>query len=92
MLNAQTWWGAFDYDGIYLTTNSGASWTKQTSVGPGGMWLFGIDYYDRDQVIIVGQSSSSKTGKIIKTSNGGDLWELKYSAKAWMNKVCFIKD
>ncbi len=91
MLDALTWWGAFDYDGIFITTNGGASWTKQTSVGPGAMWLFGIDYYDRDHAVIVAQSSVSLTGKIMKTSNGGDLWELKYLARTWLNKVSFIK-
>lgn len=34
MLDAQTWWGAFDYDNIFMTTNSGNTWTKQTSAGP----------------------------------------------------------
>lgn len=92
MLDAQTWWGAFDYDNIWITNNSGVSWTKQASVGPGGMWLFGIDYYDRNLAIIVAQSSSSWTGKIIKTSNGGNIWELKYQSRAWLNKVSFIKD
>ena len=92
MLNAQTWWGAFDYDGIFITTDSGASWTRQTSVGPGGMWLFGIDYYDRNLAIIVAQSSMSLTGKIIKTSNGGSIWELKYHSRSWLNKISFIKD
>ncbi|TRZ75256.1 MAG: hypothetical protein D4R97_02740 [Bacteroidetes bacterium] len=92
MLDAQTWWGAFDYDGIFITTNSGASWTKQTCVGPGAMWLFGIDYYDKDLAIIVAQSSVSNKGKIIKTANGGVLWELKYLSRSWLNKVSFIKD
>lgn len=92
MLDAQTWWGAFDYDGIFITTNSGVTWTKQTSVGPPGMWLFGIDYYNRDQAVIVGKSSHSPIGKIIKTSNGGNLWELKYQTRSWLNKVSFVKD
>ncbi len=92
MLDFQTWWGAFDYEGIYITTDSGASWTKQTSVGPGAMYLFGIDYYDKDLAIIVGQSSVSLLGKIIKTDNGGGLWELKYLSRSWLNKVSFIKN
>lgn len=92
MLDAQTWWGAFDYEGIFITTNSGASWTKQNSVIPGGMWLFGIDYYDRNLAVIVAQSSMSATGKIMKTSNGGNNWELKYHSRSWLSKVSFIKD
>ncbi|MCK9422279.1 MAG: hypothetical protein M0Q38_06760 [Bacteroidales bacterium] len=92
MLDAQTWWGAFDYDGIFITKDGGASWTKQTSEGPGGMWLFGIDHYDRNLAIIVAQSSLSLTGKILKTSTGGNIWELKYHSRSWLNKVSFIKD
>jgi photosystem II stability/assembly factor-like uncharacterized protein len=92
MLDSRTWWGAFDYDAIFITADGGASWTKQASAGPPGMWLFGIDYYDRNLCIIVGQGSESKTGKIINTSNGGALWNLRYFADAWINKVSFIKN
>jgi len=92
MLDAQTWWGAFDYDGIFITADGGTSWTKQSSAGPGGMWLFGIDYYDRNLAIIVAQSSMSFTGKILKTSDGGRLWELKLHSRTWLNKVSFIKN
>ncbi|MEI7896807.1 MAG: YCF48-related protein [bacterium] len=92
MLDAQTWWGAFDYDGIYITADSGTSWAKQSSAGPGGMWLYGIDYYDRNLAVIVAPSSSTPNGKIIKTSNGGNLWELKYSSRSGLFKVSFIKN
>ena len=85
-------WGALDYDGVFLTRNSGTSWLKQNSAGPGAMWLFGIDYYNGERAIIVAESSSSKTGKILTTSNGGDLWELTYNASSWIKKVSFIKD
>jgi photosystem II stability/assembly factor-like uncharacterized protein len=92
MLDAKTWWGAFDYEGIFLTSNSGATWTKQPSAGPGAMWLFGIDYYDRNLALIVAESSMSPTGKIIKTSNGGTTWELKYHSRSMLKKVSFIKN
>jgi photosystem II stability/assembly factor-like uncharacterized protein len=92
MLDAQTWWGAFDYDGIFITHNSGASWTKQNSAGPGAMWLIGIDHYDDRQAVIVGVSSMSAKGKLLTTSNGGDLWEVSYSSKSWLSKVSFIKN
>ncbi|MCX6245835.1 MAG: YCF48-related protein [Bacteroidetes bacterium] len=91
MLDAQTWWGAFDYDAIYITTNGGALWTKQVSAGPPGMWLFGIDYFDRNHAIICAPSSSSLTGKIITTSDGGTTWRLTYSARTWLNKVSSVK-
>jgi len=56
------------------------------------MWLFGIDYYDRNLAIIVAQSSMSFTGKILKTSDGGNLWELKLHSRTWLNKVSFVKN
>ena len=92
MLDAQTWWGAFDYDDIFITTDNGTSWTKQSSAGPGGMWLYGIDYYDRNLAVIVALSSDSPTGKIIKTSNGGKVWELKYNSRSGLFKVSYIKN
>ncbi len=92
MIDAQTWWGAFDYDGIYITSDGGTSWTNQSSSGPGGMWLYGIDYYDRNLAVIVAPSSSTPTGKIIKTSNGGKVWELKYNSRSGLFKVSFIKN
>jgi len=92
MLDSQTWWGAFDYDGIFETKDAGDNWLSQGSApGPKGMWLFGIDYYDHQLCVIVGESSMSNTGKIIKTANGGQLWELKLETHAQMHKVSFIK-
>lgn len=91
MLDGESWWGAFDLEGIFITENAGNSWEKQTSSGPGNMWLFGIDYYDKDHCVIVGWSESSELGKIIATLNGGKIWELQLETEAWMNKVSFIK-
>lgn len=90
MLNNQTWWGAFDYDYIGKTTNAGGTWTKQTSAGPGGMWLLGIDYYNNDIGVIVGESSMSLDGKILNTIDGGNTWELALSTDVHMYKVSFI--
>lgn len=91
ILDANTWWGAFDYEGIFITDNTGNSWNQQNSVPPSGMYLVGIDSYDYKLCVIVGSSSDSFIGKIIKTSDGGQLWELCIETDAWMNKVSFIK-
>ncbi|MCB2208140.1 MAG: photosystem II stability/assembly factor-like protein [Bacteroidetes bacterium] len=92
MLDATTWWGAFDYDEILRTDNSGEYWeTQGPAPGPQNMWLLGLDYYNKDLCIIVGSSASSNNGKIIKTGNGGQSWELKLETDAWMQKVSFIK-
>jgi photosystem II stability/assembly factor-like uncharacterized protein len=92
MLNPQTWWGAFDYDGIYLTQDNGISWIKQTSPPPLGMWLIGLDYYNSDLAVIVGVETSSLSGKIIQTTDGGNHWELKQTWDTWINKVSYIKN
>lgn len=92
MLDDHTWWGAFDFEGIYLTENSGADWIRQTSAGPGGTFLVGIDHYDRQHAIITGISSVSLDGKILVTSDGGITWELALTSRAWLNKVSFIKN
>jgi photosystem II stability/assembly factor-like uncharacterized protein len=94
MLDAQTWWGALDYDNIGITNNGGSSlWTNQgPAPGPSGMFLLGIDYYDKDLCIIVGGGAGwPPAGKIIQTSNGGQLWELGLTTGAQMQKVSFIK-
>jgi len=92
MLDAQTWWGAFDYDGIYITENFGNSWINQGPAPPPlNMWLLGIDYYDHNLCIIVGSSTSSNNGKIIQTSDAGKTWNLRYETDAWMQKVSFVK-
>jgi len=91
MLDDQTWWGAFDFDGIFLTENSGSGWIKQPSTGPAGMFLVGIDVFDRQNAIITGMSSVSINGKILYTTDGGNTWELSLTSRAWLNKVSFIK-
>lgn len=91
MLDGQTWWGAFDYDYIGITSNAGNAWSKQQSVGPGGMWLLGIDYFDRDIGVIVGESSMSLKGKILNTIDGGNTWNLADTTDVHMIKVSFIK-
>jgi len=92
MLDATTWWGALDYDEIFRTDNAGSLWNDQgPAPGPQNMWLLGLDYYNEDVCIIVGSSASSNKGKIIKSGNGGQSWELKYECDAWLQKVSFIK-
>lgn len=93
MLDAVTWWGAFDYDNIFITNDNGDSWENQgPAPNPGNMWLLGIDYYDSNFCIIVGSSTNSNNGKIIKTTDGGKIWETKYETNAWMKNVSFVKN
>lgn len=94
MLNSQTWWGAFDMGQIYITTDGGANWLKQQTVGLGQFYMLGIDAWDSQLAIAVGaQAGPSNNCPIIKTSNGGALWEQKYTtSNSTLRKVTFIKD
>ena len=92
MLDANIWWGAFDLDGIYITEDAGNTWQNNgPAPPPGNMWLLGISAYDRDLCVIVGSSESSNNGKIVRTIDGGKIWETVYETNAWMNKVSFVK-
>jgi len=91
MLDKNTWWGAFDYDGIYITNDGGANWTNQASVPPFGMWLLGIDYFDRDNALIVGSETTGAFGKIIRTSNGGSTWKLADVRDPYITAVSAVK-
>ena len=92
MLNPQTWWGALDEGHIYITTDGGSIWTAQKTGQVGGYYLVGIDAWDRQLALVVGTSEQvPKNVPILKTSNGGTLWEVKYTCNSDLNKVSFIK-
>ncbi|RLD45178.1 MAG: hypothetical protein DRI89_01830 [Bacteroidetes bacterium] len=95
MMDDQSWWGAFDNDNIGLTNNAGSSpWANQgnPTPGPGNIFLVGIDSYDNKFCVIVGESAGpTPYGKIIQTSNGGQLWKLGLATPSRMQKVSFIK-
>jgi len=91
MLNSQTWWGAFDEGHICLTTDGGATWNEQQT-GQGGQYLVGIDAWDSQLALAVGTSDGwPPQGSILKTSNGGTLWETKHTYNSYLSKVTFIK-
>lgn len=93
MLDSQTWWGAFDMGQIFITTDGGTTWTKQQTPGVGGNFMVGIDTWDSQMAISVSYSDFYPARcPIIKTDNGGALWEKKFTAKSQLWKVTFIKD
>ncbi len=93
MLDKKTWWGAFDLENIYITYDTGNTWNQQPSAGGGNMFLVGIDAYDRNLALITGTGTGYiPEGKIIKTNDGGNTWQLKYFGKAGIWKVSFIKE
>lgn len=93
MLDSQTWWGAFDFGEMYITTDGGASWTLQQTPGQGGNFMVGIDTWDGRLAIGVPLADVYPPRcPIIKTENGGSLWEKKTTINSSLNKVSFIKD
>ncbi|MFH1160160.1 MAG: YCF48-related protein [bacterium] len=93
MLDDQTWWAALDMGHIYLTEDGAASWISQTiTPSQGGMFLVGIDAYDRQLALSVGLISGyPPAGSIVRTSDGGNVWEVTYTCKSSLSKVSFIK-
>ncbi|MBU1370562.1 MAG: hypothetical protein KJ578_04795 [Bacteroidetes bacterium] len=92
MLSENSWWAALDFDHTLFTSDQGKTWTDQGSAGPSNMFLLGIDYYNTQTALIAGSSAGwPPSGKIIKTSDSGNSWELKYySSTAPISKVSFI--
>lgn len=93
MLDALTWWGAFDMGEVFITHDGGVTWTQQVT-GQGGYFLLGIDAWNDQLAIAVGaRAGSSNDCPIIKTSNGGSLWEKKFTtSNSSLEKVTFIKN
>lgn len=88
MLDYHTYWAACDYDLIFITENYGISWTLQPSAGPGNSFLFGISAIDRQNALIVAESAGMfPMGKILKTTDGGKTWSLKYSSGYNLYKI-----
>lgn len=56
---------------IYRSTDAGLTWNKQNSGTT--CWLWDACFYDSLNGIVIGQYSSS--GKLLKTTNGGETWE-----------------
>lgn len=77
MLDERTYWAACDFDTIILTRDSGISWEEQPSAGTGNSFLLGIAALDRNHALIAGGSAGyPQFGKILRTSNGGQSWEV----------------
>lgn len=92
MLSPQIWWGAMDMGHVILTRDGGKTWSDQ-STGQGGAFLLGIDAWDDQLALAVGEIAGwPEMGPVVKTSNGGIVWELKTTCRAFLTKVTFIKN
>lgn len=92
MISNESYWAAFDYDLIFKTFDGGDTWLEQTSKGPLNQFLVGIDTYYTQTAIIVGESAdSTRSGKILNTTDGGNHWSLRHVSPAKLQKVSFAK-
>lgn len=90
MLDHQSWWAALDMGNIMMTRDGGENWTHQNTSGINSMYLMGIDAYDENIAVVVGQSLSwPKIGGILQTTDGGDNWANRKATDYWMFKVAF---
>jgi len=93
MLNPMTWWAAMDEGHIYLTENAGATWSDQSPGTVGGMYLVGIDAWDYQLALVVGQTNGyPPEGKILKTLDGGTTWNVIRTYNSDLFKVSFIRE
>lgn len=81
MIDEKTYWAACDFDTIIWTDNYGISWAEQKSAGGNNSYLLDIAVLDERNALIAGESFGyPQYGKIIRTNNGGEKWEVVYSA------------
>jgi photosystem II stability/assembly factor-like uncharacterized protein len=91
MLDSQTWWGALDMGYVYHTADGGSAWTSQPT-GQGGSYLIGIDAWDNQLVLAVGEAVNwPNRGPIVRTTDGGTTWALKKAFRSNLQTVSFIK-
>jgi len=90
MIDKDTWWGAFDMNQIYKTTDTGKNWLNQNTP-VSGYFLLGIDAYDNNLALSVGSNSSwPLQGTIIRTEDG-KTWTEVYNSNIPLAAVSFIK-
>jgi photosystem II stability/assembly factor-like uncharacterized protein len=83
MMSGSAWWAALDYDHVLLTSNSGSQWTDQGSAGAANMFLLSIAHANSELAIAAGSSAGwPQSGKIIRTSDAGLIWEEVYATDA----------
>jgi len=91
MLNPQTWWAALDMGYVFHTTDGGSAWTSY-STGQGGSYLVGIDAWDNQLALAVGEAVNwPNRGPIVRSSNGGTTWALQKVLRSNLQKVSFIR-
>lgn len=92
MINSQTWWGAFDQNQIYITTDSGENWNLQQT-NQAGYFMMGIDAWDSQLALSVTSPVSAPfQSPIVKTTDGGLTWKTTHTSKTFLTHISFIKE
>lgn len=94
MLDAQSWWAACDLGNVWKTTDGGNNWTQQNvPIGVSNSFMVGLDTWDRDIALMVASGFHPPfDGPILKTKDGGYLWETVYTSDVPLWKISFIRD
>ena len=67
-----------DYGKVYISENSGETWTKQDV--PTAELLLGCCALDEQRTWAAAEAMNASGGCIIGTTNGGGVWGLQYSS------------
>ena len=81
------------YPTILKSTDSGASWTRQSGgdvATPGYNHILGISAIDGQTAWAIGGDGSSMGWFVLKTSNGGDIWTLQTDGALDGNNICAV--
>jgi photosystem II stability/assembly factor-like uncharacterized protein len=91
MLGENNWWAAMDMGHLIRTTNGGQTWSDPTT-GLGGAFMLGIDAYNNNIALSVGETTSfPRFGPISRTTDGGQSWTKVYTHGSALYKVSFAK-
>jgi photosystem II stability/assembly factor-like uncharacterized protein len=79
MLSENTWWASMDMGHILRTENAGSTWSDYVE-NLRGTFMLGIDAFDGNNAISVGETVGfPRTGPIARTTDGGATWTKVFS-------------
>lgn len=80
MLGQNTWWASLDMGHLIRTEDAGATWINPAA-GLGSAFMLGIDAFDNNTAIAVGETTTSRRlGPLARTTNGGRSWTKVYTS------------
>lgn len=80
MLGQNTWWASLDMGHLIRTEDAGATWSNPAA-GLGGAFMLGIDAFDNNTAIAVGETTNfPRVGPLARTTDGGRSWTKVYTS------------